>query len=69
MTCAQMGGPCDAKIMGATPEEMMRNGMAHMESAHPDMAANIKAMPKDDPKMVDWNKKFMKDWSMTPESK
>lgn len=68
MTCAEMGGPCDAKIMGATPDEMMMNGMKHMEEAHPDMAADIKAMPKDDPKMVAWSEKFMKDWAMTPDS-
>ena len=68
MTCMQMGGPCEEKIMGATPDEMMMNGMKHMEMAHPDMAADIKAMPKDDPKMVAWSEKFMKDWATTPDS-
>ncbi len=67
MTCKQMGGPCDANISGATSEEMMNNGMMHIEKAHPDMAAKIKAMPKDDPKMMEWNEKFMKDWENTPE--
>lgn len=62
MTCAQMGGPCEAKITGNTPEEMMKNGMRHMEEEHPEMADDIKAMDKNDPKMVDWNKKFMKEW-------
>lgn len=62
MTCAQMGGPCDAKITGNTPDEMMKNGMMHLEQAHPDMAAKVKAMPKDDPMMTEWNKKFMQDW-------
>lgn len=69
MTCAQMGGPCDAKIMGGTSDEMMKNGMVHMEGAHPEMAADIKAMPVDDPKMVAWNEKFMKDWANTPDTK
>ena len=27
MTCKQMGGPCDAKVKGETPDEMMKNGM------------------------------------------
>jgi hypothetical protein len=67
MTCRQMGGPCDEKISGATPDEMMKNGMAHIEQAHPDMAADIKAMSKDDPKMVEWNKKFMEDFQNAPE--
>ena len=62
MTCAQMGGPCEAKITGDTPEEMMANGMKHLEQSHPDMAATVKATPKDDPMMIGWNEKFMKDW-------
>lgn len=67
MTCRQMGGMCDEKIQGATADEMMSNGMAHLEQAHPDMAANIKTMPKDDPKMVEWSTKFMADFENTPE--
>jgi predicted small metal-binding protein len=62
MTCSQMGGPCDAKITGSTPDEMMKNAMTHLEAAHPEMAASVKAMPETDPKMVAWNEKFMKDW-------
>ncbi len=69
MTCAQMGGPCDTKITGSTIDEMMMNGMKHMELAHPDMAAKIKATPKDDPMMISWNEKFMKDWASTPDDK
>ena len=65
MTCAQMGGPCKEKIAGSTPEEMIANGMKHLEEAHPEMAAQMKATPKDDPMMVEWNKKFMKDWAKT----
>jgi predicted small metal-binding protein len=68
MTCAQMGGPCEAKITGNTPDEMMTNGMKHLESAHPEMAADMKAMSKDDPKMTEWNKKFQEDWANTPDS-
>jgi len=67
MTCKQMGGPCDANVQGETPEEMMQNGMTHLEQAHPKMATDIKATPKDDPRMVEWNKKFMTDWENTPE--
>ena len=69
MTCAQLGGMCGAEITGNTSEEMMGNGMAHIESAHQSMAADIKAMPKDDPKMVAWFEKFMKDWASTPDAK
>ena len=67
LTCAQLGGPCDHTITGATPDEMMKNGMAHLESAHPEMAADVKAAPKDDPKMIAWNERFMKDFKAAPE--
>ncbi|MDE2016044.1 MAG: DUF1059 domain-containing protein [Patescibacteria group bacterium] len=69
MTCAQMGGMCETKISGSTPEELMANGMQHLESAHPQMAADVKAAPKDDPRMVEWSKKFKEDWENTPEDK
>ncbi len=67
MTCRQMGGMCDAKIQGATADEMMKNGMMHLEQAHPKMASDVKAMSKDDPKMMEWNKKFMMDFKNAPE--
>ena len=62
MTCAQMGGPadCTAIISGATAEEMVKNGMAHIEQAHPDMAADIKKMSPEATTawMADFQKKF-----------
>lgn len=67
MTCAQMGGPCDAKIQGETKDEMMANGMAHLEAEHPEMAADVKAMAPDSPDMVGWQQKFNKDWENAPE--
>lgn len=69
MTCRQMGGMCDAPVQGANAMEMMANGMVHLEQAHPDMAASIKAMPKDDPKMTEWSEKFMADFENAPEDK
>jgi predicted small metal-binding protein len=67
LTCSPMGGPCDEKISGNTPDELMANGMAHLESAHPEMAAQVKTVSKDDPQMVEWNKNFEKDWTNTPD--
>lgn len=67
LTCAQMGGPCEEHITAATKDEMMSKGMAHLESAHPEMAATVKAMPKDDPTMVAWGEKFNADWDAAPE--
>ena len=65
---AQMGGPCEEKISGATTEEMIGAGMEHIKAAHPEMAADIEAMPKDDPKMVAWFETFTKTWEATPEN-
>ena len=67
LTCAQMGGGCDAKISGSTPDEMMANGMTHLEEAHPEMAASVKAALPTDPMMVEWNEKFQKDFADAPE--
>jgi predicted small metal-binding protein len=67
MTCAQMGGECDAEIMGATSDEMITNGMKHLDESHPEMAAQIHATPETDPMMVEWSKKFMADFDAAPE--
>lgn len=67
MTCKELGGPCDVAITASDKNDMMNKGMAHMEEAHPEMAADIKAMPKDDPKMIEWNQKFDADFEASPE--
>ena len=68
MTCAQMGGMCYTALTAETHDEMMMKGMAHLEEAHPEMAATIKNMPKDDPMMVAWSTKFSEDWANTPDN-
>lgn len=67
MTCAQMGGSCDAKISGNTLEEIKVAGMAHVEEAHPEMAADIRATPAEDPKMVAWDEDMKAKFEATPE--
>lgn len=67
MTCAQMGGPCDAKITGSTPDEIIANGMKHLEESHPDMAEQVKAADPQDPMMIEWNRKFREDYAAAPE--
>jgi predicted small metal-binding protein len=62
MTCAQMGGPatCNTMISGNTAEEMVKNGMNHINEVHPDMAADIKKMtPEETTKwMTEFGPKF-----------
>jgi len=62
-----MGGPCEEKISASTPEEMMSKGMAHIEAAHTEMAADIKAMSPEDPKMTEWRTKFDAEYAAAPE--
>ncbi len=69
LTCREMGGMCDEKISGSTPDEMIANGMKHAEQAHPEMAASIKSMAKDDAKMIEWNETFKATWEKAPEEK
>ena len=35
-TCKDMGGACDAEILGETAEEMMNNGKQHVHDAGDD---------------------------------
>ncbi|MDB4939919.1 MAG: hypothetical protein JWO40_344 [Candidatus Doudnabacteria bacterium] len=67
MTCNQLGGKCDVSITAATADEMMAKGMAHLGEAHPEMAADIKKMPEDDPIMKAWYAKFLADFAAAPE--
>lgn len=67
MTCAQMGGMCEEEVSGETKEELLANGMEHLESSHPEMAATVKTMPEDDPMMIEWRQKFDEMWDAAPE--
>ena len=64
MTCAQMGGPCDAMITGTTPEEMVDNGMKHVTEAHPEMAEQVKNMSKEETDK--WMTEFRQKWDAAP---
>ena len=67
LTCAQLGGPatCTAVISGNTPDEMMQDGMKHLNATHPEMAEDIKNMPKEANEK--WMAEFQEKWKATPE--
>ena len=67
MTCTQMGGPdsCDAVISGNTPDEMVQNGMEHVNTAHPKMAEDMKTMPREVGEK--WMAEFQEKWKATPD--
>lgn len=60
MTCAQMGGPCNAMIKGNSAEEIAKNGGKHLKQAHPDIAAQMEKMSPDENAkwMADFKTKF-----------
>jgi hypothetical protein len=63
-----MGGMCEAKISGSSEEEMIANGMKHLEAAHPEMAETVKTMEKDNPIMVEWAANFHKAYEAAPDA-
>ena len=63
-----MGGMCDEPLSAGSYDEMMKVGWEHLEKAHPQMVKDIQAMPKDDPKMVEWETGFRKTFEETPEN-
>ena len=67
ITCRALGGMCDEPLSAETYEGLMEVGMKHLDHAHPDMAASTRAMPKDDPMMVEWDKKARQTWADTPD--
>jgi predicted small metal-binding protein len=68
LTCSQMGGPCDAPISGSSKDELMVNGMKHLEDVHPEMAEGVKKADPNSPMMIAWNEKFNKDFEEAPEA-
>lgn len=62
ITCSALGGPsdCGEVLTGATAEELIDTGWKHLMAAHPDMAKNIMANPKEvnDKWMADFKAKF-----------
>ena len=46
LACSAIGGPsdCHAMVSGNDVADIGKNGMAHLESAHPELAAQVKAM-------------------------
>jgi len=68
MTCAQMGGPatCAAVVVGNTPDEMIANGMKHLQEVHPDMAEGMKTMSKE--ATDKWTAEFQAKWAGIPDS-
>jgi len=70
MTCRQLGGPCDTLIHGATSEEMMNAGAAHISSqndeGHKQAVSMMEAARTDPAAAKAWGDKFEADFTTTP---
>lgn len=68
MTCYELGGACDAQISGETPEEMVKNGIEHMEKNHPEIAQRLKEKGSGGgSKFQEWTDKIMDEWGPAEE--
>ena len=74
MTCRRLGGPCDAKIRGATADEMMLNGEIHIrhmvaqdDEAHIKALQMMEEMQKNPTLANAWYEKFTRDFAAQPE--
>ena len=62
-----MGGSCDQPITASSYDELVTLGMKHLEEVHPEMAADVKKMPSDDPIRVAWDENTRKMWAEAQE--
>ncbi|MGD1003482.1 MAG: hypothetical protein ABR884_02805 [Minisyncoccia bacterium] len=67
MTCPAAGGPatCTGVISGNTVEEMLADGMKHVNAVHPEMADGIAKMSPED--MAKWQADFHQKFDALPE--
>ena len=65
MTCKQLGGKCDQKLSADTWDEMVKSMTNHVMDKHPDVAKDMEAMYKEDPKK--WGKEMKPKWDATAE--
>ena len=73
MTCRQMGGPCNAVIVGNTAKEMMDNGSKHIkeymgDAEHKKVFDMMMDMQKDPAAGKKWNEEFEMRFASLPEN-
>lgn len=66
MTCALVGGPADChhEMTGETAKDIVDSGMAHVMSAHPELAAQISQMTEAE--TTAWFAEFQKKFDAAP---
>lgn len=74
ITCRQMGGPCDTKIQGNTPEEIMKLGGDHVnemaakgDEGHMKAKQMMDAAANNPEELKKWQDQFMVAYNAAPE--
>ena len=67
ITCRELGGNCDQKLTAETWDEMVQVMTKHVMDEHPDVAKEMEAMHKVDPKK--WGHEMKPKWDAAPETK
>lgn len=65
LTCRELGGACDQRLLAETWGEMVKEMTAHVMEKHPDVADSMKKMHKEDPDR--WGKQMKPKWDAAPE--
>jgi predicted small metal-binding protein len=66
MTCKELGGKCQQKLSANSWDEMVKVMTKHVMDKHPDVAREMEAMYKEDPKK--WGKEMKPKWDAAAET-
>ena len=66
MTCRQLGGECDQKLLASTWNDMVNAMTKHVIETHPDVAKKMEKMHNEDPKK--WGREMKPKWGAAPEA-
>ena len=62
MTCRELGGPCDQKLLADSWDEMVKTMRKHVMENHPDTAKAMEKMHNEDPKK--WGREMKPKWDV-----
>lgn len=66
MTCKELGGLCDTKLMAETWKEMVIKMTKHVMANHPDTAKKMEEMHNEDPEK--WGREYKPKWEVASNS-
>ncbi len=66
MTCRELGGPCDQKLLADSWDEVVKTMTAHVMEKHPDTAKAMVMMHNEDPEK--WGREMKPKWNAKAEN-